>query len=100
MSGPCSTVRIASPVSTDNSTGFIVVNETDFDEKTMTLYEPTPETEAEIAAREQAEADAATALEADRVAAASAAALAAASAPPAIVPAPQSGWGTAPPPSA
>lgn len=60
MSSPdsCPVVRVSTPVTKGNKSGFVEINESDFDEAKHVLWDgrpSRPETDEEIFAREQAE---------------------------------------------
>lgn len=38
----CKTVRVKSPISVDNESGFIIINESDFDADVHELFDETP----------------------------------------------------------
>lgn len=38
----CKTVRVKSPISTENESGFIIINESDFDAKDHELFDEAP----------------------------------------------------------
>lgn len=42
----CKTVRVKSPISADNESGFIIINESDFDADVHELFDETPAKES------------------------------------------------------